>query len=387
MKKRKIKNLLIILLVVILIIFIISIYLKIVINEKNKVEIILNKINMNGLKNNNLLNENNNKNSEQLNYELNNKFNNIIIQLNNLEKILKEEFNKIIYLRLLLIIFISFFTIILLLNIYEYHKIKKQRKNMYKKIKEKNEFKKEFEKGIKNKEFKMYVQPRYDTATEKIIGGEVLVRWHKNNKIIYPNEFIKKLEENNLIKKLDLYLLNEICKKLEEWKNNKIKISINQSQKNILDKNYINEIKKIINKYNFDHSLLEIELTEDIFIENKEKVKSFEKELHSLNIGIAIDDFGTGYSSYNLLNEIKIDVLKLDKKLFDNLEDEKTKIIIRAIINMTKELKIDSVAEGIESEYQLKFLKEIECKEIQGYYFSKPKEMCIFENELKNLES
>lgn len=380
MKKNKIKNSAIILLIIILIIFIINIYLKIVINEKNKIEIILNKININELKNNNLLNKNN--------YEINNKFNNIIIQLNNLEKILKEEFNKIIYLRLLLIIFIIFFNIILLFNVYQYNKIKKHRINIYKKIKEKNVFKKEFKKGLKNKEFKIYIQPRYDTDTEKIIGGEVLVRWNKNNKIIYPNEFIKKLEENNLIKELDLYLLNETCKKLEEWNNkNKIKISINQSQKNILNKNYINEIKEIINKYNFNHSLLEIELTENIFIENKEKVKLFERELHSLNIQIAIDDFGTGYSSYNLLNEIKIDVLKLDKKLFDNLENEKTKIIIKAIINMTKELEIKSVAEGIEKEYQVKFLKEIKCNEIQGYYFSKPKEICIFEKELKNINN
>lgn len=381
MKKNKTKNWIIILLIIILIIFIISIYLKIIIKEKNKIEIILNKINVSELKNieEMFLKENN--------YEINNnKINNIIIQLNNLEKILKEEFNKIIYLRLLLIIFLILFTIILTYNIYQYNKIKKYKKNIYKKINEKNKFKKEFERALKNNEFQLYIQPRYNTLTEKIVGGELLVRWHKNNNIIYPNEFIGKLEENNLIKKLDLYLLKKICQKLEEWNNKyKIKISINQSPQNLLDKNYMSEIIKIINRYNFDHSLLEIEMTENIFIENKEKVKQFEKELHKLNVHIAIDDFGTGYSSYNLLNEIQVDILKLDKKLFSDLENNKTKIIINAIIEMTKKLNIESVAEGIEKRYQVEFLKKINCNEIQGYYFSKPKLIKDFEKELKNM--
>ena len=384
MKKNKIKNTSIILFFIFFIIFILSIYLKIVINEKNKIEKLLNQIKISEIKNNNSLNENFYEDNKLLIQDLNNKFNNIINQLNNLEEILKQEFNKIIYLRLLLIIFIIIFNIFLIYNTYQNKKLKKYKLNIYKKIKETNEFKKEFENGLKNKEFKLYVQPRYDTQTEKIIAGEILVRWNKNNKIIYPNEFIKKLEQNNLIGKLDLYLLNETCKKLEEWGNkNKIKISINQSQKNILNKDYINEIKKIINKYNFNKELLEIELTEDIFIENKEKVKLLEKELHALNIKIAIDDFGTGYSSYNLLDEIEIDVLKLDKKLFDNLENKKTKIIISAIIQMTKELKIKSVAEGIENKSQVEFLKKIGCNEIQGYYYSRPKEIDVFEKEIR----
>jgi EAL domain-containing protein (putative c-di-GMP-specific phosphodiesterase class I) len=283
-----------------------------------------------------------------------------------------------------ILIFILFlFNIFLLIyNYIQNKKINKYKNNIYKKIKEKNKFVKEIKNAFKNNEFKIYIQPRYNTQTEKIVGGELLVRWYKNNKIIYPSYFINKMEEYNLIKKLDLYLLNEICKKMEEWKNNKIKISINQSQKNLLNKNYIYEIKKIINKYNFNKSLLEIELTENIFIENKEIVKKLENELHKINIKIAIDDFGTGYSSYNLLNEIKIDILKLDKKLFNNLENKKTQIIINAIIKMTKELKIKCVAEGIETKEQLEFLKKINCDEIQGYYFSKPMPIEDFEKEI-----
>lgn len=195
MKKNKIKNTSIILLVIFFIIFILSIYLKIVINEKNKIEILLNQIKISEIKNNNSLNEIFYEDNKLLIQDLNNKFNNIINQLNNLEEILKQEFNKIIYLRLLLIIFIIIFNIFLIYNTYQNKKLKKYKLNIYKKIKETNEFKKEFENGLKNKEFKLYVQPRYDTQTEEIIAGEILVRWNKNNKIIYPNEFIKKLEQ------------------------------------------------------------------------------------------------------------------------------------------------------------------------------------------------
>jgi EAL domain-containing protein (putative c-di-GMP-specific phosphodiesterase class I) len=286
----------------------------------------------------------------------------------------------------IILIFILFLLNIYLLlyNYFQNKKINKYKNNIYNKIKQKNKFIKEIENAFKNNEFKIYIQPRYNTQTEEIVGGELLVRWYKNNKIIYPNKFINKMEKYNLIKKLDLYVLNEICKKMEEWQNNKIKISINQSQKNLLNKNYIYEIRKIINKYNFNKSLLEIELTENIFIENKEVVKKLEKELHNINVQMAIDDFGTGYSSYNLLSEIKIDVLKLDKKLFNNLENDRTKIIINAIIKMTKELKIESVAEGIEKKEQLEYLKKIKCDEIQGYYFSKPIPLEEFEKKIIN---
>lgn len=375
-RKKKIWGILLIL----IIILVSTVYLKIVIYEKDKIEIIFNNINIHELESiYDLISENNNK-------ELKYKLNNTIIQLENLESTIKNEFNKIIYLRILLFVFIIIFILFILIYFNKYNRIKKYRKKIYKKIKEKNKLKLEIEKAIQNKEFKLYIQPRYETITEQVTGGEILVRWVKENgDIIYPDQFIKELEENNLIKMLDIYILENTCKKIEEWKYKnykELKISINQSQTNLLNEKYINEIKEIINKYKFNYNLLEIELTENIFIENKNKVKKLEEELHKINIKIAIDDFGSGYSSYNLLNEIKIDILKLDKKLFYNLENEKTKIIINAIIKMTKELNIDSIAEGIETKEQVAFLKEINCNEIQGYYFSKPKPIEEFEKEI-----
>jgi len=247
-------------------------------------------------------------------------------------------------------------------------------RKVYKKIIKNNNFKKEIINALKNNEFKLYIQPKYETQSKKICGGEVLIRWHKNNRIIYPNKFISNLEKSRLIHKLDFFVLKKICSKLERWnnKNNKIKISINQSQQNLLNFYYLREIKKIINNYKFNRNLLEIELTETIFIKNKNKVKQLEKQLHELNVLLSIDDFGTGYSSYYLLSEIQIDVLKLDKKLFENLQNKKAKIIVEAIIDLAKKLEMKTVAEGVETEEQYEIVKQMKCDEIQGYYFSKP---------------
>lgn len=267
------------------------------------------------------------------------------------------------------------------------NKIKKYKGNkIYKKIEKNKKFKLEIYKALKNNEFKLYVQPKYKTKTKEICGGEILIRWNKNNQIIFPDKFIFKLEKSRLIHKLDLYVLKKICYKLQEWKKNKykkIKISINQSQKNLLNYYYINLVKEIINKYKFDKKLLEIELTESIFIKNKNKVKKLEEELHKLNVQVSIDDFGTGYSSYYLLSEINIDILKLDKKLIDNLENKKAKIIVEAIINLAKKLNMKTVAEGIETEEQYELVKELNCDEIQGYYFSKAIPIEEFEKLIK----
>lgn len=259
-------------------------------------------------------------------------------------------------------------------------------KGIYKKINKFIKSKKEIINLIRNNEFKLYVQPKYGTYSQKICGGEILTRLYKNNNILFPSQFINKLEKNKLIYILDLYVLNFACKKLQEWDKNKykkIKISINQSQNNLLNSYYIDFIKKIITKYEFEKDLLEVELTEGIFIEDKNKVKKLEKELHELNLQVSIDDFGTGYSSYYLLSEINIDILKLDKKLFENMENKKARIIVEAIIDLTKRLKLKTVAEGIETEEQYELVKKMGCDEIQGFYFSKAVPIERFEEMIK----
>lgn len=244
------------------------------------------------------------------------------------------------------------------------------------KIQNKNKIELEMQQALDNEEFIIYIQPKYDTQTEKIIGGEALIRWKKNNELIYPDKFIYIFEENNFIKKLDLYILKKIGIFQKQWnteKNSKIKIAVNQSKKNIYDINYIKQVKQLIQQNNIPGELIEIELTENIFVENIDKVIEFEKAIHELNMTIAMDDFGVGYSTYELLQKINIDVLKLDKTFFNHIiENPKAQIIVKGIITMANELKIKTVAEGIETKEQVEFLKQIYCDQIQGYYFSKP---------------
>ena len=260
------------------------------------------------------------------------------------------------------------------------------------KIKEELELKEEIEstmqRALENKEFVLYIQPKYNTQTEELVGGEVLIRWKKiNGELIFPDKFIPIFEKNGFIKKLDLYLLEQICIKQQEWKNKNYKLnklSINQSKINLYDKNYIDNIKKIIYEYNAIPELLEFEMTENVFVEDMEKIIELEKKLHEMKISIAIDDFGVGYSTYEFLEKVQIDVLKLDKSFFKELfNNSKAEIVIKSIINMAKELNIITVAEGVEEKEQVNFLKQIKCDQIQGYYFSKPVPIEDFENLIK----
>lgn len=234
----------------------------------------------------------------------------------------------------------------------------------------------DFEEGIKNNEFKIYIQPKFDTRTEQIVGGEALIRRIRNNQIIMPKFFIPQYEENGIITRLDMFVFENICKKLKEWKENNYKllsISINQSARDLYDKNYLNKLKQVIDKYGINPNLIELELTETVVIDNIENAKEAEKEVHSLGFIVSMDDFGVGYSSFSMLRKIEIDVLKIDKTFSDEvLKDERGKIIIESIIEMAKKLKIKTVAEGIETIEQVEYLKQIGCDIIQGYFFDKP---------------
>lgn len=235
---------------------------------------------------------------------------------------------------------------------------------------------KDFQDGIENGEFRVYVQPKFDTKTHKVVGGEALIRRFKNNQMIMPKFFIPQYEEAGIITRLDMFVFESVCKKLKEWKEKGCKlipIAINESAKDLYDKNYINKLKKIIDKYEVNPNLIELELTETVVVENIESAKEAERKVHDLGFVVSMDDFGVGYSSFSMLRKIHIDVLKIDKSFSDEvLSDERGKIIIESIIQMAKRLEIKTVAEGIETKEQVEYLRDIGCDMIQGYYFEKP---------------
>lgn len=245
------------------------------------------------------------------------------------------------------------------------------------------------EKGIKNDEFKLYLQPKYNIFTENIEGAEALVRWKSHsNGLMFPNKFIPIFEKNGFIMKLDLYMLEQVCKfiknNMDKGKRN-IPISVNMSKLNFKDSNFKDNILNIIKKYNIDPSLIELEITESLIMEDPNNIINVINQLKKENLKISIDDFGTGYSSLSVLQKLPVDILKIDCGFFKNFQiNKKGSAIIKTIISLAKELELKVVAEGVEKEEEVQFLKKIGCAIIQGYYFSKPISIEEFQNKMYN---
>ena len=237
--------------------------------------------------------------------------------------------------------------------------------------------------SIKNKEFIIYLQPKFNTKTEEIVGAEALIRKQIDSEIIMPDKFIPAYEETGIITILDMYVLEEVCKLQKKWEKLQfplLPISVNESRHHLKNKNHIKELAEIIKKYNANANLIELEMTETTVVEDIMQAKKAAENVKKLGFIVSMDDFGTGYSAFNILKDIEIDILKVDKTFFDNLEKNKrAQIIIEAIIRMCKKLKIKTVAEGIETKSQMDFLKKVGCDIVQGYYFSKPISIQEFE--------
>lgn len=252
------------------------------------------------------------------------------------------------------------------------------------KIKNESEIEIAMEMALSNSEFKVYLQPKTDLYSLKTVGAEALIRWIKpDGTQIYPDEFIPFFEKNGFIEKLDLYVLEEVCKYLTVRKKDGKKcfpISVKQSRYLICNPNYISKIYEIIDKYEMDSSLIEFELTESLYIENKELLFYAIDKIHSLDIKLSIDDFGSGYSSLNLITEIPADVLKIDREfLTDSANKQVKKDVIDNVVNLAHKLNMLVVCEGVESYEQQEFLKTIKCDLAQGFFYSKPLPISDFE--------
>lgn len=236
-----------------------------------------------------------------------------------------------------------------------------------------------FESAIENEKFEIYFQPKVNLKNEKTGGAEALVRWkHQEYGMISPAEFISLFEANGKICRLDLYVFEMVCKKLNRWREqNKplIKVSVNLSRIHLMEKGMecLKDLKAIKDKYQIPDGQIELELTESMFLEIKqlEKIKKIIKQMQVYGFLCSLDDFGFGYSSLALLKEFDVDTIKLDRLFFIN-SNEKTWKVVKAFISLAHELNITVVAEGVENEEQIERLKEINCDLVQGYYYSKP---------------
>lgn len=250
----------------------------------------------------------------------------------------------------------------------------------------------EMEEALKNREFVVYFQPKYGCSSEKPVGAEALVRWRKSNgELVPPGIFISLFERNGFVQKLDMYVFEETCKVLANQIAcgiSPVPISTNFSRIHMYNRSFAKNLAEIAGKYNIPPHLLEIEITENAFTSNPVYLISLIESLHGYGFLVSVDDFGSGYSSLNLIKEIRFDIIKIDQIFFrHNKNISRTKSIIQCILALAKELGMRTVAEGVETEDQFKFLKENECDTIQGFYFSKPLEEEIFTRLLASNDS
>lgn len=241
--------------------------------------------------------------------------------------------------------------------------------------------------AIRNHELCVYFQSKVECRTGNVVGAEALVRWKKSDgTVIYPDEFIPVFEKNGSIIEVDYFVYREVfswLRKRLDAGETVVPVSMNVSRVHLSDSAILSYIRKLMEEYNIPASLLEFELTESLYIENLDGVLPLIIEMRQMGIKVAMDDFGSGFSSLNVLNNIPIDILKLDKVFMkkDTL-DEGEKIILSCVVEMAKRLHITVLCEGVENEGQDYFLRHIGCDIIQGYLYSRPVSIRQFEDML-----
>ncbi len=244
----------------------------------------------------------------------------------------------------------------------------------------------EIRKAIEDRAFEVYFQPQIDLETEQITGFEALVRWnHPERGVIVPAEFIPAAEECGLIVPLGEFVLRESCRKLKQWQDEgcaKQVLAVNLSARQFKDRDFMENVMKIIEETGVDPRQLELEITETMALDDLDYAIETLKKLKELGVSIALDDFGTGYSSLNYLKRLPVNQLKIDKSFMDKvLEDHSDQKIVETIIALAQALDLAVIAEGVENSEQAAFLKSVSCNKAQGYLYSKPlreKDMRVF---------
>lgn len=242
-----------------------------------------------------------------------------------------------------------------------------------------------FEHSIQNHDFQIYLQPKVGLQADRLKGAEALVRWnHPERGIISPADFIPLFERSDKICTLDIYVFQEVCALLSSWiKEGKkpVPISVNLSRQHFWNGDFLNRFAEIADGYKIPHGLIEFELTESIFFDSQ-RIKTVQEsisQMHRMGFLCSFDDFGSGFSSLGLLKEFDVDTLKLDRSFFLNISDNRGLEIIGCLIELAGKLKVQTVAEGIETPEQLEYLRSVHCDIVQGYIFSRPLPVPEFE--------
>lgn len=242
----------------------------------------------------------------------------------------------------------------------------------------------EMKKALETEQFQVYLQPKCEMDTGKIVGSEALVRWiHPSQGIISPGEFIPVFEKNGFISELDYYMLRCSCQIIRRWIDEGIglhPISVNVSRTDLYNPGLLDQIKECVDSYGVPHDLIEFELTESAFVSDNMQLYNLAKLLQENHFRVLMDDFGSGYSSLNSLREIPVDVLKIDLKFLPpSSDDTRGNVILYSIVDMARRLGLEVIVEGVETAEQAEFLLSIGCRNAQGFYFYRPMPVSEYE--------
>lgn len=245
--------------------------------------------------------------------------------------------------------------------------------------------------ALANRNFVIYLQPKYDAATETVVGAEALVRWiHPRQGLISPADFIPIFEGNGFIFQLDQYIWEEVCRLLRRWLDEgkrPVPISVNVSRVDFYTPQLVNIFNALVKKYGLPPHLLELELTESAYTDDPQQIIAVTKELQESGFKILMDDFGSGYSSLNMLKDLPVDVLKIDLKFLDQQGTTgRGGNILNSIVRMAKWMRMPVIVEGVETREQVNFLRTIGCEFIQGYFFAQPMPIADYERLMERQE-
>ncbi len=252
-----------------------------------------------------------------------------------------------------------------------------------KKILEEAAIEAEMNDALDNRKFFIHLQPKFALKNKNIVGAEALVRWNRNKKeFLLPSSFLHIFEKNGFIIKLDEYIWEETCRILRKWIDlgfTPVPVSVNISRRQIFNPNFIDMLLWLTEKYKLPQSLIGLELPESVFIDNSDTVYKILEKIKQYGFILEMDDFGEGYSSLKMIQNINVDIIKIDKGFLDETISKKGRIVVKHAITMAKELNLEIIAEGVENKEQVDFLIEAGCGIAQGFYFSKPLSIDEFE--------
>ena len=238
--------------------------------------------------------------------------------------------------------------------------------------------------ALEKHQFKLFLQPKVEISSGRIVGAEALVRWqHPTDGLILPGRFIPLFERNGFIMRLDAYIWEQTCRTLRTWLDKKYDptpISVNMSRLHFNDDDLPTRLVSLLNKYNLPRHMLELELTESAFFANEPRLVRLMNELRAAGFVFSMDDFGTGYSSLSTLRDLPFSVVKLDRAFIsDGTTNQRGQIVARNTIALARDLDMSIVAEGVETKEHARFLLNSGCNCAQGFYYSRPVDAAEFE--------